>query len=351
MLIVMDRQASQEQIARVLAQIEKSGLRSQILNSEERTVIVVSGGSVPVDARALESLAGVRDVLAISEGFRLTSRETQRENSRFDIGGVEVGGASIVIIGGPCAVESLDQLRRIAEGIKQAGGHLLRGGAFKPRTSPYSFQGLGERGLDYLTRVREEFDLPFVTEAVDGESLELVRQYADAVQIGARSMQNFALLRAAGRGGKPVLLKRGAAATVTELLLSAEYLMAEGNRRVLLCERGIRSFGDHSRNTLDLSAVAAIKEVSHLPVIVDPSHATGRRRQVLPMARAGIAAGADGVLIEVHHAPHEALSDGAQSILPDEFVRLVQEVGAVARSIGRDVAAPMTSTSRNLVRD
>jgi 3-deoxy-7-phosphoheptulonate synthase len=241
----------------------------------------------------------------------------------------------VVVVGGPCAVESLDQTRTIAEHVKRAGGQLFRGGAYKPRTSPYSFQGLGEPALQILARVREEFDLPIVTEAIDDESLKLVEQYADCIQIGARNMQNFALLKSAGRMRKPVLLKRGMSATLEELLLSAEYIMSEGNYKVILCERGVRTFADHTRNTLDLSVVPAIKRISHLPIVVDPSHGTGKRNKVLPMSRAAIAVGADGVLIEVHHKPEEALSDGPQAILPETFAQLVREVDAIAQVLGR----------------
>jgi len=246
-----------------------------------------------------------------------------------------VGSNGVIVIGGPCAVESLDQTRTIAEGIKRGGGQLFRGGAYKPRTSPYSFQGLGERALEILARVREEFDLPIVTEAVDHESLQLIEQYGDCIQIGARNMQNFSLLKSAGRSRKPVLLKRGMAATLEELLLSAEYIMSEGNYNVILCERGVRTFADHTRNTLDLSVVPAVKRISHLPILVDPSHGTGKRNKVLPMSRAAVAAGADGVLIEVHHKPEEALSDGPQALLPEAFAEVVRQVDAIAQVVGR----------------
>src|SRR5436853_7739557 len=274
----------------------------------------------------------------------LVSREAKPDVSIIVVGDVAVGGKGIVIVGGPCVVESLDQTRAIAEGIKNGGGQLFRGGAYKPRTSPYSFQGLGERGLEILARVREEFDLPVVTEAIDEESLKLVDQYADCIQIGARNMQNFSLLKAAGRARKAVLLKRGMAATLEELLLSAEYIMSEGNYNVILCERGVRTFADHTRNTLDLSVVPAVKRISHLPILVDPSHGTGKRNKVLPLSRAGIAVGADGILVEVHHRPEEALSDGPQSILPEAFANLVREVDAIAGVLGRSLQPALAAS-------
>src|SRR5213078_398354 len=276
-------------------------------------------------------------VIRVSHAYKLVSREAKPDDSVINVGGVDVGGRGIVIVGGPCAVESLDQARVIGEAVKRAGGQLFRGGAYKPRTSPYSFQGLGEKGLEILARVREEFDLPIVTEAIDHESLHLVDQYADCIQIGARNMQNFSLLKSAGRARKPVLLKRGMAATLEELLLSAEYIMSEGNLNVMFCERGVRTFADHTRNTLDLSVVPAIKRLSHLPILVDPSHGTGKRNKMLPLSRAGIAVGADGIPVEVHHRPEEALSDGPQAILPEAFAQLVREVDAIARVLGRSL--------------
>jgi len=274
------------------------------------------------------------------------SREAKPDDSIISVGGVDVGGNGVVVVGGPCAVESLDQTRTIAEGIRRGGGQLFRGGAYKPRTSPYSFQGLAEKGLEILAKVREEFDLPIVTEAIDHESLALVDQYADCIQIGARNMQNFSLLKAAGRCRKPVLLKRGMSATLEELLLSAEYIMSEGNYNVMLCERGVRTFSDHTRNTVDLSIVPAIKRISHLPILVDPSHGTGKRNKVLPMSRASIAVGADGVLVEVHHKPEEALSDGPKAILPSTFEQLVGEVEKIAGVLGRSLQPALAATAR-----
>jgi 3-deoxy-7-phosphoheptulonate synthase len=335
MLIVMEAGAAPEQVEAVVRHIERLGFRAHPIPGAFRTAIGITGHSGKADPSVLENFPGVKEVIPVSHAYKLVSREARPDDSIVTVGGVDVGGPGIIVIGGPCAVESLDQTRTIAEGIKRAGGQLFRGGAYKPRTSPYSFQGLGEQALEILARVREEFDLPIVTEAVDHESLKLVEQYADCIQIGARNMQNFSLLKSAGRARKPVLLKRGMAATLEELLLSAEYIMSEGNYNVILCERGVRTFADHTRNTLDLSVVPAIKRISHLPILVDPSHGTGKRNKVLPMSRAAIAAGADGVLIEVHHKPEEALSDGPQALLPEAFAEVVRQVDAIAHVLGR----------------
>jgi len=309
MLVVMEAGARPEQVEAVVRHIERMGLKAHPIPGANRTAIGVTGPQGIADPTIVETFPGVREVIRVSHPYKLVSREIKPDDSVINVGGVDVGGNGIVVIGGPCAVESFDQTRIVAEGIKRGGGQLLRGGAYKPRTSPYSFQGLGEEGLEILARVREEFDLPVVTEAIDEASLKLVDAYADCIQIGARNMQNFSLLKAAGRARKPVLLKRGMAATLEELLLSAEYIMAEGNYNVMLCERGVRTFADHTRNTLDLSVIPAIKRISHLPILADPSHGTGKRNKVAPMSRASIAVGADGVLIEVHHKPEEALSD------------------------------------------
>lgn len=345
MLVVMDVNADREQIDGVVRQIEKLGLRAHPIPGAQRMAIGITGNEGMVQAQALENLPGVKEVIAVSHAYKLVSRETRPDNTVVCVGGVDVGGNGVAIIAGPCAVESLDQTRTVAESVRESGAQLLRGGAFKPRTSPYSFQGLGERGLEILARVREEFDLPVVTEAIDHESLGLVEKYADAIQIGARNMQNFSLLKAAGKLRKPVLLKRGMSATLEEFLLSAEYIMAEGNYEVILCERGVRTFADHTRNTLDLSVVPAIKRISHLPIIVDPSHGTGKRTKVIPMSRAGIAVGADGLIVEVHHKPEEALSDGPQSILPGELNRLVGEISAIAGVIGRSVQPALAANA------
>jgi 3-deoxy-7-phosphoheptulonate synthase len=342
MLVVMEAAARPEQIEAVVRQIERMGFRPHPIPGAHRTAIGITGLGGKADPSVLENFPGVKEIIPVSHAYKLVSREAKPDDTIVTVGGgavggVDVGGESIVVVGGPCAVESLDQTRTIAERIKRAGGQLFRGGAYKPRTSPYSFQGLGEQALEILAKVREEFDLPIVTEAIDHESLQLVEQYADCIQIGARNMQNFSLLRSAGRARKPVLLKRGMSATLEELLLSAEYIMSEGNYQVMLCERGVRTFADHTRNTLDLSVVPAIKRISHLPILVDPSHGTGKRNKVLPMSRAAIACGADGVLIEVHHKPEEALSDGPQALLPEAFEQLVRDVDAIARVLGRSV--------------
>jgi 3-deoxy-7-phosphoheptulonate synthase len=337
MLVVMDAAATAEQIDAVVRHIERLGLKALPIPGAYRTAVCVTGQQAAKDPANVENFPGVKEVILVTQPYKLVSREAKPDDTIVDVGGVDVGGTGVVVVGGPCAVESLDQTRTIAEGVKRAGGPLFRGGAYKPRTSPYSFQGLGEPGLEILARVREEFDLPIITEAIDHDSLQLVDRYADCIQIGARNMQNFALLKSAGRARKPVLLKRGMSATLEELLLSAEYIMSEGNYNVILCERGVRTFADHTRNTLDLSVVPAIKRMSHLPILVDPSHGTGKRTKVLPMSRAAIAVGADGVLIEVHHKPEEALSDGPQAILPSTFEQLVREVDAIAHVLGRSL--------------
>ena len=335
MLVVMEAAATAAQIADVVTHIERVGLKALPIPGAHRTAIAVTGNQALKDPLVVETFPGVKEVIQVTQPYKLVSREAKPDDTIVSVGGVDVGGEGIIVVGGPCAVESRDQTRAIAEAVKRAGGQLFRGGAYKPRTSPYSFQGLGEPALEILAQVREEFDLPIVTEAIDHESVQLVDKYADCIQIGARNMQNFALLKSAGRARKPVLLKRGMSATLEELLLSAEYIMAEGNYNVILCERGVRTFADHTRNTLDLSVVPAIKRISHLPILVDPSHGTGKRNKVLPMSRAAIAVGADGVLIEVHHKPEEALSDGPQAILPVAFEQLVREVEAIAQVLGR----------------
>jgi 3-deoxy-7-phosphoheptulonate synthase len=344
MLVVMEAAATAEQIEVVVQHIERVGLRALPIPGAHRTAIAVTGQEAQKDPLVVENFPGVKEVILVTQPYKLVSREAKPDDSIIRVGGVDVGGSGVVVVGGPCAVESLDQTRTIAEGIKRAGGQLFRGGAYKPRTSPYSFQGLGEPALEILARVREEFDLPVVTEAIDHDSLQLVERYADCIQIGARNMQNFALLKSAGRARKPVLLKRGMSATLEELLLSAEYIMSEGNYNVILCERGVRTFADHTRNTLDLSVVPAIKRISHLPILVDPSHGTGKRNKVLPMSRAAIAVGADGLLIEVHHKPEEALSDGPQAILPEAFAQLVREVDAIAQVLGRSLQPALAAS-------
>ena len=335
MLVVMRQNANQTDVAAVVGAIEARGLKAHPIPGAQRTAIGITGNKGAVEAAAFESLPGVLEVIPVSHAYKLVSREVKSESSVVKIGPVEVGGPRFVVVAGPCAVESLEQTLTIARAVKAAGAHLLRGGAFKPRTSPYSFQGLGEEGLKILAQAREASGLPVVTEAVDLESLELVEQYADAIQIGARNMQNFTLLRRAGRSHKPVLLKRGMSATLEEFLMAAEYILSEGNYNVVLCERGVRTFSDFSRNTLDLAVVPAVKRVSHLPILVDPSHGTGRREKVAPLSRAAAAVGADGLMVEVHHDPDRALSDGPQSITPSMFEALIRDLGLIAPVVGR----------------
>lgn len=337
MIIVLKPQATQTDIDHIVGKIEGFGLVAHISRGVERTIIGVIGDERIIQEQPLEALPGVEKVLPILKPFKLASREFRPDGSIINVGGVEVGGEKVVVIAGPCAVEGRDLLLQTAKEVKAAGAHLLRGGAFKPRTSPYSFQGLGEEGLRYLAEAREETGLPIVTELMDTREASLVFEYADLVQIGARNMQNFKLLKEVGTHRKPVLLKRGMSATLKELLLAAEYIMSEGNYHVILCERGIRTFEDATRNTLDLSAVPLIKQLSHLPVIVDPSHGTGKWDLVPPMALAAVAAGADGIMVEVHPRPEEALSDGPQALLPKTFTKLMGDLRRVAEAIGRTV--------------
>ncbi len=331
----MHKDATPQDIAGVVAAVEARGYKAHPIPGGQRTAIGITGNKGAEEAPAFESLPGVLEVIPVSHAYKLVSREVKAENSVVSIGGVEIGGSRLTVVAGPCAVESLEQLLTVARAVKQAGAHLLRGGAFKPRTSPYSFQGLGEAGLRMLAAAREETGLPVVTEAVDIEGLDLVEKYADAIQIGARNMQNFSLLKRAGKARKPVILKRGMSATLEEFLMSAEYILAEGNYDVVLCERGVRTFSDFSRNTLDLAVVPAVKKISHLPILVDPSHGTGRRDKVAPLSRAAAAVGADGLMIEVHHDPDRALSDGPQSLTPAMFAELVGELRQIAPVIGR----------------
>jgi 3-deoxy-7-phosphoheptulonate synthase len=335
LLVIMARDATNEQIETVVRQIEQAGYSAHILPGSTRTAIGITGNTSPLDGALVDSLPGVLDTVRVSQPYHLVSREIRPDDTVIDIGGVAVGGRDLVVIAGPCAVESKTQLFEIAERAKQAGVQILRGGAYKPRTSPYSFQGLGEEGMKLLADVRQSVGLPVVSEVLDEESVALAERYVDVLQIGARNMQNYALLKRAARARKPVLLKRGVSATLEEFLGAAEYILAEGNSRVILCERGIRSFSDFSRNTLDLSIVPVIKSLSHLPVITDPSHATGRREIVIPMARASIAAGADGVMVEVHTEPSQALSDGYQSLRPAQLAEMVEQIAQFAPLLGR----------------
>ena len=333
----MRQSATPEEIRGVVAAIEARGFKAHPIPGVQRTAIGITGNRGAVDRPVFESLPGVLEVIPVTHGYKLVSREVKPEDTVVSVGGVPVGGRRFVVAAGPCAVESREQTLTVARLVKDAGATLLRGGAFKPRTSPYSFQGLGEEGLKILAAAREETGLPVVTEALDPDGVDMVEKYADAIQVGARNMQNFSLLKRCGRARKPVLLKRGLAATLEELLMSAEYILAEGNYQVILCERGVRTFSDFSRNTLDLAVVPAVKGLSHLPILVDPSHGTGRRDKVAPMSRGAVAVGADGLLIEVHHEPDAALSDGPQSVTPEMFADLVRELRQIAPVVGRQL--------------
>jgi len=335
MIIVLKPQATEGEIAQIVKTIESFGLAVHISKGTERTIIGAIGDERALQERPLEAFPCVEKVLPILKPYKLASREFKPEGSAVDVDGVVVGGQRVVVMAGPCAVEGREILLETARRIKEAGGHILRGGAYKPRTSPYSFQGLGEEGLKYLAEARQETGLPIVTELMDTREASVVYECADLVQIGARNMQNFKLLKEVGCRRKPVLLKRGMSSTVKELLLAAEYIMSEGNYDVILCERGIRTFEDATRNTLDLSAVPLIKRLSHLPVVVDPSHGTGKWDLVSPMALAAVAAGADGIMVEVHPRPEEALSDGPQALLPSTFAKLMHDLSRVAQAVGR----------------
>jgi 3-deoxy-7-phosphoheptulonate synthase len=335
MLVVMKQDATAEQIRGVVEAVEARGYKAHPIPGAQRTAIGITGNKGALEAPVFETLPGVLEVIPVSHAYKLVSREVKPEDTVVSVGGVPVGGPHLAVVAGPCAVESREQILTVARAVKAAGAQLLRGGAYKPRTSPYSFQGLGEEGLKLLAEAREATGLPVVTEALDTESVELVERYADAIQIGARNMQNFSLLKRVGRSRKPVVLKRGLSATLEEFLMSAEYVLAEGNYQVILCERGVRTFSDFSRNTLDLAVVPAVKSMSHLPILVDPSHGTGRRDKVAPLSRAAAAVGADGLMIEVHHDPNRALSDGPQSITPDMFGELMRDLRQIAPVIGR----------------
>src|SRR5450755_4312438 len=341
MLVVMKANASEDDVRVVCQKIESLGLRAHAIPGAQRTAIGITGNRGEVDPAAIEGIECVQEVIRVSKPYKLVSRELKEENTviRFPDSEATIGGSELAVIAGPCGVETREQAFGAAERVAKAGARFFRGGAFKPRTSPYAFQGLGELGLQILAEVREQFGLLIVTEAVDHESLAMVDQYADMIQIGARNMQNFSLLKAAGRARKPVLLKRGMSATLEEFLMAAEYIMSEGNYNVILCERGVRTFADHTRNTLDLSVVPAVQRLSHLPIIVDPSHGTGKRNKVTPLSRAAVAVGADGLIVEVHHQPDKALSDGMQSLYPDQFDELMAQVRQIAPVVGRTVAA------------
>ncbi len=342
MLVVMQAHATEAQIRAVCERIQALGYRAHEIPGAQRVAIGITGNTGPIDPAEFEELPGVAEAIRVSKPYKLVSRDVKEEDTVVMVGGVPIGGPALALIAGPCAVESRSQALETAERVRAAGARLFRGGAYKPRTSPYSFQGLGEEGLGILREVRERTGLAIVTEAVDHQSLEKVEECADCVQIGARNMQNFELLKRAGRSHLPVLLKRGMSATLEEFLMAAEYILSEGNYNVILCERGVRTFADHTRNTLDLSVVPAVKRFSHLPILVDPSHGTGRRDKVLPLSRAAVAVGADGLMVEVHPNPDRALSDGPQSLTPEQFVRLVEEVRQIAQVVGRELPACAT---------
>ena len=352
MLVVMKAQASQEEIQAVCEHIESLGFRAHPMPGAQRTAIGITGNQGEVDRGNIEEMSGVAEVIRVTKPYKLVSRDVKEDDTivRFPGTNATIGGNSVAMIAGPCSIESREQAFAIAEQVALAGAQFFRGGAYKPRTSPYAFQGLGEEALKIMAEIRDRFGLRIVTEAIDHEALELVADYADVIQIGARNMQNFSLLKAAGRKRKPVLLKRGLAATLDEFLMAAEYIMSEGNYEVVLCERGVRTFADHTRNTLDLSIVPAVQRLSHLPILVDPSHGTGKRNKVLPLGRAAVAVGADGLIVEVHHQPDKALSDGMQSILPEQFVELMDECSQIAtvlhRTVPRGIVAEPAAVAR-----
>jgi 3-deoxy-7-phosphoheptulonate synthase len=337
MLVVMKAQATPEQIQAVCEYIEQLGFRAHPLPGAQRTAIGITGNQGEVERGSIEDLSGVAEVIRVTKPYKLASRDVKEEDTVIRFAGTDasIGGADLAIVAGPCSIESRDQAFEIAELVAAAGAQFFRGGAYKPRTSPYAFQGLGIEALRIMAEIRERYGLRIITEAIDSESLELVAEWADVIQIGARNMQNFSLLKKAGKLRKPVLLKRGLSATLDEFLMSAEYIMSEGNYQVILCERGVRTFADHTRNTLDLSIVPAVQRLSHLPILVDPSHGTGKRDSVLPMARAAVASGCDGILVEVHNHPEKALSDGPQSIYPDQFARMMDELEQIAPVVAR----------------
>jgi 3-deoxy-7-phosphoheptulonate synthase len=335
----MKAHASEEEVRAVCQKIESLGYRAHAMPGAQRTAIGITGNRGEVEPGTLEEMAGVQELIRVSKPYKLVSRDVKDDNTvvRFPGSDATIGGRALAIIAGPCAIESLEQAMAVAERISRAGAQFFRGGAYKPRTSPYSFQGLGEEGLRIMAEVRDKYGMRIITEAIDSESLELVEEYADVIQIGARNMQNFSLLKRAGRAKKPVLLKRGMSATLEEFLMAAEYVMSEGNYNVILCERGVRTFADHTRNTLDLSIIPAVQRLSHLPIVVDPSHGTGKRNKVTPLSRAAVAVGADGLIVEVHHDPDKALSDGMQSLYPDQFDELMVQVRQIAPVVGRTV--------------
>ena len=341
MIIILKSDASDEQVDHVVERVESLGLSAHLSRGTHRTIIGVIGDEDKLRTEPLLAIPGVEEVVPVMPAYKLASREAHPEPSVVDVGGVAVGAGNIGLIAGPCAVEGIDRMRAIAESVRDAGANILRGGAYKPRTSPYSFQGLGEDGLKILRDVGDEFGLPIVTEITDPRNVELVTQYADMLQIGARNMQNFVLLTEVGKTDKAVLLKRGMSATVNDLLMSAEYVLSQGNSKVVLCERGVKSFDSSTRNLLDLASVAVVKGLSHLPIIVDPSHATGRPDLIPPCSLAAIAVGADGVHVEVHNCPEEAKSDGPQALLPDQYASLASQMRELAEMLGKSISPPV----------
>ncbi len=339
MLVVMKTHATPEEIQAVCDHIEQMGFRAHPLPGAQRTAIGITGNPGEIDRGNFEDLSGVADVIRVSKPYKLASRDVKEEDTIIHFPGTDasIGGRNLAIVAGPCSIESREQAFAIAAQVAASGAQFFRGGAYKPRTSPYAFQGLGVEALKIMSEIREKFGMRIITEAIDNETLDLVAEWADVIQIGARNMQNFSLLKHAGRLRKPVLLKRGMSATLDEFLMAAEYIMSEGNYQVILCERGVRTFADHTRNTLDLSIVPAVQRLSHLPILVDPSHGTGKRDKVLPMARAAVAVGADGVLVEVHHQPEKALSDGPQSIYPSQFETMMHEIDQIAPVVHREL--------------
>ncbi len=339
MLVVMKAHATEEQVRLVCEKIEKLGYRPHAMPGATRTAIGITGNSGVFEHGTLEEMPGVQEVIKVSKPYKLVSRDLKEDNTiiRFTATEATIGGQGLAVVAGPCAIESRDQAFAVAGRVVRAGAQFFRGGAYKPRTSPYSFQGLGEEALQIMAEIRQRYGIKIITEAIDNESLDLVEEYADMIQIGARNMQNFSLLKRAGRSKKPVLLKRGMSATLEEFLMAAEYILSEGNYNVALCERGVRTFADHTRNTLDLSVVPAVQRLSHLPILVDPSHGTGKRNKVTPLSRAAVAVGADGLMVEVHNKPDEAMSDGPQSLFPDQFDELMGQVRQIAAVVGRTV--------------
>jgi 3-deoxy-7-phosphoheptulonate synthase len=352
MLVVMQAHATDEQVRAVCQKVEALGYRAHPMPGATRTAIGITGNQGEIEQGTLDEMAGVQEVIRVSKPYKLVSRDVKEENTVLKFSGTQatIGGKNLAIIAGPCAIESREQAFAVAERVQRAGAQFFRGGAYKPRTSPYSFQGLAEEGLRIMAEIREQYGMKIITEAIDNESLELVEEYADIIQIGARNMQNFSLLKRAGRAKKPVMVKRGLSATLEEFFMAAEYVMSEGNYNVVLCERGVRTFADHTRNTLDLSIVPAVQRLSHLPIVVDPSHGTGKRNKVTPLSRASVAVGADGLIVEVHNEPDKALSDGMQSLYPEQFDELMLQVRQIAAVVGREIVPIGAGISQNSVQ-